>query len=142
MTVDDEPVVLSTIERDLQVKYGDRFCITTTNSGSKAIDLIKKSKLSCRTVALFIVDQRMPQMSGIKFLQYSLEIYPDAKRVLLTDNSDSEAIMMSINKGRIDYYLTKPWQPPELHLYPALNDILDDWWLSFKPPYEGIKVIG
>ena len=84
----------------------------------------------------------MPLMTGVEFLQHLTNIFPDAKRVLLTNYADTEAIMMSINKVRIDYYLEKPWEPPEVNLYPPLNDLLDDWWACFKPPFEGVKVIG
>ena len=84
----------------------------------------------------------MPQMSGVELLERSMDIFPEAKRVLLTAYADTEAAIRSINKARIDYYLMKPWDPPEEHLFPILDDLLDDWWASFKPPYEGIRVIG
>ena len=84
----------------------------------------------------------MPEMTGVEFLEKTMDIFHDAKRVLLTDYGDTDAIMESINKLRIDFYLTKPCEPPEIHLYPVLNDILDDGWSLYRPPFEGIKVIG
>jgi thioredoxin reductase (NADPH) len=104
--------------------------------------LIEKLNIHNEIIALFIVDQRMPQMTGAEFLQLTMNVFPEARRVLLTAYGDKDAIMMSINKVKIDYYLMKPWDPPEEHLYPALNDLLDDWWASFRPPFEGVKVIG
>ena len=92
-------------------------------------------------MALFVVDQRMPEMTGVEFLQHTMDVFPDAKCILLTQYGDTEAIMRSINKVKIDYYLTKPWDSPEEHLYPVLDDLLDDWWASCRPPFEGINVI-
>ena len=99
-------------------------------------------KLRNEVVALFLVDQRLPQMTGVEFLQHTMNVFPEAKRVLLTDYADTDAVMESINRIKIDYYLTKPCEPPELNLYPLLKDLLEDWWASFRPPFEGIKVIG
>jgi thioredoxin reductase (NADPH) len=140
--VDDDPQVLIAIQRDLGRQYGKRFPIVGTDSGKKALELIQKLKIDNGVLALCIVDQRMPQMTGVEFLQHLIEVYPEAKRVLLTAYADRDAVMMSINKEKIDYYLDKPWDPPEENLYPALNDLLDDWWASFRPPFEGIKIIG
>ena len=142
LTVDDEPEVLLAIERDLERQYGKRFHIVGSDCGEKGLALVQKLKTQNEVVALAIADQRMPQMTGVEFLQHITDIFPDAKRVLLANFADREAIMMSINKVRIDYYLDKPWDPPEVNLYPPLNDLLDDWWTCFKPPFEGIKVIG
>lgn len=142
LTVDDDLQVVRTIERDLRHRYGKRFRILKAEHGQKAIELVKQLKLRNEVVALFLVDQRMPQMSGVELLEQSIEIFPEAKRVLLTAYADTEAAIRSINKARIDYYLMKPWDPPEEHLYPILDDLLDDWYASFKPPYEGIRVIG
>jgi thioredoxin reductase (NADPH) len=125
LTVDD-PQVLIAIQRDLG-QYGKRFRIVGTDSGKKALELIQKLKIDNGVLALCIVDQRMPQMTGVEFLQHLIEVFPEAKRVLLTAYADRDAVMMSINKVKIDYYLDKPWDPPEENLYPALNDLLDDW---------------
>ena len=142
LTVDDDPNVLRAIERDLRQKYGSRFRILKTDSGQKALELVKRLKLRNETLALLLVDQRMPQMTGVAFLEQAMNVFPDAKRVLLTAYADTEAAIKSINKAKIDYYLMKPWDPPQEILYPILDDLLDDWWASFKHPFEGIRVIG
>ena len=142
LTVDDDPQVVQAIERDLRHQYGKRFRILKAGSGQKALALVKQLKIRNEIVALLLVDQRMPQMSGVELLEQSIQIFPEAKRVLLTAYADTEAAIRSINKAKIDYYLMKPWDPPEEHLYPVIDDLLDDWWATFKPPYEGIKVIG
>ena len=142
LTVDDDPQVVEAIKRDLRYQYGKRFRILKAGSSQKALELVKQLKLRNEIVALLLVDQRMPQMSGVELLEQSIDIFPEAKRVLLTAYADTEAAIRSINKAKIDYYLMKPWDPPEEFLYPILDDLLDDWWSSFKPPYGGIKVIG
>lgn len=141
-TVDDNPQILKAIERDLIKQYGNRFRIAQAESGQKGLEIIKQLELSNDIVALLLADQKMPHMTGVEFLLETMYIFPDAKRVLLTDYGDTNAIMKSINKVNIDYYLTKPWDPAEVHLYPPLNDLLGDWWASYRPPFEGIKVIG
>jgi thioredoxin reductase (NADPH) len=142
MVVDDDPQVLIAIARDLEKEYGYRFRILQADSGEHALELMNQLKLRNEVVALFLVDQRLPQMTGVEFLQQTMNVFPDAKRVLLTDYADTDAVMESINRIKIDYYLTKPCEPPELNLYPLLKDLLEDWWTSFRPPFEGIKVIG
>ena len=142
LTVDDDPQVLIAIEHDLKKRYGNRFRILQANSGQKGLGLIKQLKLRNELVALFLVDQRMPEMTGVELLQHTMNVFPEAKRILLTHYGDTEAVMRSINNVKIDYYLTKPWDPPEEQLYPVLDDLLDDWWASCRPPFEGIKVIG
>src|SRR5687767_13869240 len=142
LTVDDDPNVLRAIERDLRQQYGSRFRILKTDSGQKALELVKQLKLRNETLALLLVDQRMPHMTGVAFLEQAMNVFPDAKRVLLTAYADTEAAIRSINKAKIDYYLMKPWDPPQEILYPILDDLLDDWWASFKHPFEGIRVIG
>src|SRR5919106_1718609 len=142
LTIDDDPNVLRAIERDLRQQYGSRFRILKADSGHKALELVKQLKLRNETLALLLVDQRMPQMSGVAFLEQAMKIFPEAKRILLTAYADTEAAIRSINKAKIDYYLMKPWDPPQEILYPILDDLLDDWWASFKHPFEGIRVIG
>jgi thioredoxin reductase (NADPH) len=134
LTVDDDPQVIRAIERDLRQKYGKRFRVLKVESGQKALELVKQLKLRNETLALLLVDQRMPQMSGVAFLEQVMNIFPEAKRVLLTAYADTEAAIRSINKAKIDYYLMKPWDPSEEHLYPILDDLLDDWWASFNLP--------
>jgi thioredoxin reductase (NADPH) len=142
LTVDDDPQVLQAIARDLRSEYGDRFRILRADSGAAALEAIKELKLRNETVALFLADQRMPQMTGIEFLQEAITIFPEAKRALLTAYADTDAAIAAINKTNINYYLTKPWDPPQERLYPILNDLLEDWLASYHPAFEGIRVIG
>lgn len=142
LTVDDDPEVLQAIARDLRSHYGSRFRIVRADSGQSAIEAVEQLKLRNEAVALFLVDQRMPQMSGVEFLEQALKIFPQAKRALLTAYADTDAAIRAINSTQIDYYLLKPWDPPEERLYPVLDDLLDDWLASFRPPFEGIRVIG
>jgi thioredoxin reductase (NADPH) len=142
LTVDDDPQVVRAIERDLRQQYGKRFGVFKAESGQKALELVKKLKLRNETLALLLVDQRMPQMSGVALLEEAMNIFPEAKRVLLTAYADTDAAIRSINKARIDYYLMKPWNPPEQNLFPVIDDLLDDWMASFRPPFEGIRLIG
>ncbi|MDZ8090068.1 MAG: FAD-dependent oxidoreductase [Nostoc sp. DedQUE12b] len=142
LTVDDDPEVLQAVSRDLRHQYGDRFRIVRADSGITALDVVQQLKLRNEAVALFLVDQRMPQMGGVEFLERAKGIFPDAKRALLTAYADTDAAIKSINSARLDYYLLKPWNPPEERLYPVLDDLLDDWLAGFRPPFEGIRVIG
>ncbi len=142
LTVDDDPEVLQAVARDLRQQYGDRFRIMRAESGAVAMDTLQKLKLRNERVALFLVDQRMPEMNGVEFLEQALELFPDAKRALLTAYADTDAAIRAINSTQIDYYLLKPWDPPEERLYPVLNDLLDDWLANFRPAFEGIRVIG
>ncbi|MEH2457839.1 FAD-dependent oxidoreductase [Nostoc sp.] len=142
LTVDDDPEVLQAVSRDLRHQYGDRFRIVRADSGITALDAVQQLKLRNEVVALFLVDQRMPEMGGVEFLEQAKGIFPDAKRALLTAYADTDAAIKSINGVRLDYYLLKPWNPPEERLYPILDDLLDDWLAGFRPPFEGIRVIG
>ncbi|MEL6494837.1 MAG: FAD-dependent oxidoreductase [Cyanobacteria bacterium J06623_7] len=141
-TVDDDPDVLQAVARDLRHQYGDRYRIMRADSGLAAMDALAKLKLRNESVALFLVDQRMPQMGGVEFLQQAKEIFPDAKKVLLTAYADTNAAIDSINNAKLDYYLLKPWDPPEERLYPVLDDLLADWLAAFRPPFKGIRVVG
>jgi thioredoxin reductase (NADPH) len=142
LAVDDEPAVLGAIVRDLRREYGKRYRVRRADSGAAALDLLRQLKLRNAPVALFLVDQRMPVMSGVEFLAKAIELYPDAKRVLLTAYADTEAAIRAINEVGLNHYLMKPWDPPEEQLYPVLTDLLDDWQTSFAPPFEGIRVVG
>jgi thioredoxin reductase (NADPH) len=142
LTVDDDAEVLRAVERDLRREYGNRFRVLRANSGESALDALRQLKLRNDPVALLLVDQRMPRMSGVEFIERANAIYPEAKRALLTAYADTEAAIGAINKARVDYYLMKPWDPPEENFYPALNDLLDDWLASFRPPFEWIRVLG
>lgn len=141
-TVDDDPDVLRAVERDLRRQYGNRYRVMAADSGAGALESVKQLKLRNDPVALFLVDQRMPHMSGVEFLEAALQIYPDARRALLTAYADTDAAIRAINSVKIDHYLMKPWDPPEEHLYGVVDDLLDDWQASFRPPFEGIRIVG
>ncbi len=141
-TVDDDPDVLRAVERDLRRQYGDRYRVISADSGASALEAVKQLKLRNESVALFLVDQRMPQMSGVEFLEKAIEFYPDAKRALLTAYADTDAAIRAINSVHIDHYLMKPWDPPEERLYGVVDDVLDDWQASYHPAFEGVRVIG
>lgn len=141
-SIDDDPMVLNAVERDLRAHYGADYRIIPINSGSAALDYLKKLKQRNETVALFLVDQRMPQMTGVEFLEKAMEIYPQAKRVLLTAYADTEAAIASINDIGLDYYLMKPWHPPQEKLYPVLDELLEDWKAHTQQSFEGIRIVG
>jgi thioredoxin reductase (NADPH) len=141
-TVDDDPDVLRAVERDLRRQYGNRYRVMAADSGASALTAVQQLKLRNEPVALFLVDQRMPQMSGVEFLEKALELYPDAKRALLTAYADTDAAIRAINSVRIDHYLMKPWDPPEERLYGTVDDLLDDWQASYRPVFDGIRVVG
>jgi thioredoxin reductase (NADPH) len=112
------------------------------DSGQTALEIVRELKIRNNPLALFLVDQRMPGMSGVEFLGQAIKIYPEAKRVLLTAYADTEAAIAAINEAGINHYLLKPWDPPEENLYPVLDDLLDDWRADYRPPFEGIRVLG
>jgi thioredoxin reductase (NADPH) len=141
-TVDDDASVLSSVERDLRARYGQDYRILPIDSGQNALDYLPKLQQRNETVALFLVDQRMPEMNGVAFLQEAIQLYPQAKRVLLTAYADTQAAIDSINEVGLDYYLMKPWHPPEERLYPILDELLEDWKIHVRLPYEGIRVAG
>lgn len=142
MTVDDEPQVLNAIERDLRKHYHSSYRIIKVNSGTEALKTIEQLKRRNASVALFLVDQRMPVMSGTEFLVEAIKLYPEARKVLLTAYADTNAAISSINTIGLDHYLMKPWDPPEQDLYPVLDDLLSDWLASVPVPYDGIRVAG
>jgi thioredoxin reductase (NADPH) len=139
--IDDDTEVLGAVNRDLRSEYGERFRIMRADSGERAIEALERLKLRNDSVALFLVDQRMPQMTGVEFLERAIPLFPKARRVLLTAYADTEAAIRAINSARIDYYLLKPWDPPEENLYPVLTDLLDDWMAAYRPPFEGVRVV-
>jgi len=141
-TVDDDADVLRAVERDLRRQYGNRYKVIAADSGISALEAVKQLKLRNEPVALFLVDQRMPRMSGVEFLEKAIEFYPDAKRALLTAYADTDAAIRAINSVQIDHYLMKPWDPPEERLYGVVDDLLDDWQNSYHPVFEGVRVIG
>ena len=142
LTVDDDPDVLRAIERDLRSQYGAEYRVIGSDSPLGALDLLKELKVRNDSVALLLADQRMPHMDGVGFLQAARQIYPDAKRALLTAYADTNAAISAINQANIDYFFMKPWDPPTEHLYPQLDDLLDDWQASYRPAFQGIRVLG
>jgi thioredoxin reductase (NADPH) len=141
-SIDDDPQVLRSISRDLRSQYGKEYKILSTTSANEALESLTELKNSSDVVALFLCDQRMPEMEGVKFLEKAKKIYPDAKRVLLTAYSDTEAAIKAINDVQLDYYLMKPWDPPEEKLFPVINDLLEDWQNNYVPEFVGIKLVG
>jgi thioredoxin reductase (NADPH) len=142
LSVDDDSDVLRAIERDLRSEYGAEYRVMGSDSPEKALDLLKQLKVRNDSVALLLADQRMPNMDGVTFLQEATHIYPEAKRALLTAYADTNAAVNAINKAGLNYFFLKPWDPPTEHLYPQLNDLLDDWQASYRPTFEGIRVLG
>jgi thioredoxin reductase (NADPH) len=142
LAVDDDPQVLRAVDRDLRRRFAREYRVLRADSGESALDTLSKLKLRGDPVALFLVDQRMPRMTGVEFLEKAIEQFPLAKRALLTAYSDTEAAIRAINEVGLDYYLQKPWDPPEENLYPNLDDMLEDWRADYRPPFEGIRIVG
>jgi len=141
LAVDDDAPVLRSVERDLRARYGDGYRVLAAGSGAEALETTRELTRRGDAVALFVVDQRMPTMTGIELLREALPLQPEAKRILLTAYADTEAAIQAINDVRLDQYILKPWDPPEERLYPVLDDLLADWTASFRPPFEGIRLV-
>lgn len=142
LTVDDDPDVLRAIERDLRSQYGAEYRVISSDSPEGALDILKGLKVRNDGVALLLADQRMPRMDGVGFLQEARQIFPDAKRALLTAYADMNAAISAINQANLDYFFMKPWDPPSENLYPQLDDLLGDWRASYRPAFQGIRVLG
>src|SRR6202166_2740457 len=142
LSVDDDTDVLRAIERDLRSQYGAEYRVIGSDSPEKALTLLKQLKVRNDSVALLLADQRMPKMDGVAFLQAATQVFPDAKRALLTAYADTSAAISAINQAGIHYFFLKPWDPPSDHLYPQLNDLLEDWQASYRPQFERIRVLG
>src|SRR5215470_1333542 len=142
LSVDDDSGVLRAIERDLRSRYGADYRVLASDSPQGALNLLKQLKVRNDSVALLLADQRMPKMDGVHFLQEARAVFPEAKRALLTAYADTNAAINAINQANINYFFMKPWDPPEEHLYPQLDDLLDDWQAAYRPAYEGIRVLG
>ena len=140
--VDDDRQVLRAIRRDIRQQYGADYEIIGTTSAHEALDSLHDLRKENEVVALFLSDQRMPEMLGVEFLEKARPLFPHAKRVLLTAYSDIEAAIKAINDVQLDYYLTKPWDPPEEKIFPVISDLLEAWQAHFVPPFEGLRVIG
>jgi len=142
LAVDDDRAVLASVERDLRQKYGRDYRVIKAESAEQALAAVQQLKTRGETVALYVVDQRMPVTTGVEFLEQALPLFPDARKVLLTAYADTEAAINAINRVGLDYYLSKPWDPPEENLYPVLDGLLDEWQANAPQPFEGISVIG
>ena len=142
LAVDDDAEVLRAVERDLKRRYGGDYRVLRADSGPAGVDIVQELKVRNNVVALFLIDQRMPGMSGVEFLAQAISLYPDAKRVLLTAYADTDAAIAAINEAGVNHYLLKPWHPPEENLYPILDELLEDWQAEFPPQFEGIRVLG
>ena len=141
LTVDDDPAVARAVERDLRRRFGGRYRVVRAESGSEALDVLNRLKLRDERVALLLADQRMPRMNGVEFISAAIGVYPDARRALLTAYADSEAAIRAINEVDLDFYLRKPWEPPEENLYPVVEDLLDAWSAE-HPEVEDVRLIG
>jgi thioredoxin reductase (NADPH) len=142
LTVDDDPEVLGAVERDLKQHYRNDYRVLKAVSGSEALEAARQLKQRGTPVALFLVDERMPGMTGTEFLREALKLHPESRRVLLTAYADTQAAISGINDVGLDHYLLKPWDPPAERLYPVLDDLLSDWTAHVRLPYEGIRVAG
>ncbi|MPR34090.1 FAD-dependent oxidoreductase [Salmonirosea aquatica] len=142
IAVDDDAQVLRALTRDLRSQYRKEYKVMNTDSAKEALDALKDLKQKNETVAMFVSDQRMPEMLGVDYLSEAKKIFPHAKRVLLTAYSDTDAAIKAINDVQLDYYLMKPWDPPEEKMYPVLTDLLEDWQMNNIPEFEGIRVVG
>ena len=141
LAVDDDEPVLRAVERDLRARYGTDYRVIAAGSGPEALETVRELTRRGDPVAAFVVDQRMPVMTGIELLREALPLQPDAKRVLLTAYADTEVAIEAINEIRLDQYILKPWEPPEERLYPVLDDLLADWSASFRPPFDGLRLL-
>jgi thioredoxin reductase (NADPH) len=142
LAVDDDAEVLSAVSRDLRGHLGREYRVVKASSGAEALQVTRELKQRGMPIALFVVDERMPEMRGTEFLVKALEMYPDAKRVLLTAYADTQTAIKAINEIRLDQYLEKPWQPPEEKLFPVLDALLEAWSSEAGPLFEGIRVAG
>ncbi|HWN74992.1 MAG TPA: FAD-dependent oxidoreductase [Candidatus Udaeobacter sp.] len=142
LTVDDDPDVLQSIERDLRSRYSERYRIMRASSANEALGVLNRLKSRNDAVALLLADQRMPELDGVGFLSQATELFPNSKRALLTAYADTNAAIEAINSARVHYFLLKPWDPPDQNLYPPLDDMLNEFMDSYHPPYEGIQLFG
>src|ERR1700741_2713463 len=142
LTVDDDPGVSRAVARDLRRQYGDRYRIVRAESPSAGLDALRQMKLRGDLVAVILADYRMPELNGIEFLERAMDIYPGARRVLLTAYADTNAAIDAINIVDLDYYLLKPWDPPEEKLYPPVDELLSAWRREERKPIREAKLVG
>ncbi|MCB0667681.1 MAG: FAD-dependent oxidoreductase [Saprospiraceae bacterium] len=140
--IDDDPAVLRAVVRDIKAQFRKDYRVLATESASEGLSYLVDLKNKGEEVALFVCDQRMPEMLGVEFLERAKEVFPSARRVLLTAYSDTDAAIKAINQVQLDYYLMKPWDPPEEKLFPVIRDQLDEWQSNYRPAFLGIKIIG
>jgi thioredoxin reductase (NADPH) len=140
--LDDDAAVLKSVERDVRAEFRKDYRFIATQSANEALETLPEFKKKGENVALFLSDQRMPEMLGVAFLEKAKSFYPDARRILLTAYSDTEAAIKAINEVKLDYYLLKPWDPPEEKLYPILRDQLEDWQGTYIPEATGLRIVG
>jgi len=139
LVVDDDPQVLRAVERELRGRFGSDYRVVAAGSGADALDAIRRLILRGTPIALLVVDQRMPGMTGVELLGSTLPLLPGTKRVLLTAYADTDVAIRAINEIGLDHYLLKPWDPPEERLLPALAELLDDWRAGWIPPFDGVR---
>lgn len=142
LTVDDDPVVSRAVARDVRRRYGDRYRVLRASSGPEALDALREVKLRGEQVALLLADHRMPEMTGVEFLEAAMDIFPAARRVLLTAYADTDAAIEAINVVDLDHYLLKPWHPPEEKLYPVVDGLLEAWAVTPDAASAEIRVVG
>ncbi|HEX7097113.1 MAG TPA: FAD-dependent oxidoreductase, partial [Acidimicrobiales bacterium] len=142
LAVDDDPLVLAAVSRDLRRQYGSRFHVVRAPDGESALSTLEALALSSDPVALIVADQRMPGMTGVELLARGKDLHPDVRTALLTAYADTDAAITAINEVHLDHYILKPWDPPDERLYPVLDELLDDWEAGFNPPFEGIRLVG
>ena len=142
LAVDDDPRVLRAVAADLRARYATSYRVVRAESGEVALEALRELKLRGTPVALVLSDQRMPGMGGVDLLSEARKLHPEVKAVLLTAYADTDVAIEAINTVRLDYYILKPWDPPEEQLYPILDDLLEDWQAGFSPPFEGVRLIG
>jgi thioredoxin reductase (NADPH) len=142
LAVDDDPQVLRAIGRDLVSRYGRDYRVVRAQSGAEALDVLRHERENAQPVAMILSDQRMPNLDGVQFLAEARKLAPSAKRALLTAYADTDAAIAAINTSQVDYYLQKPWDPPEELLYPIVEDLLADWRADYRPGWGGIRIVG
>lgn len=142
LVVDDDPQVLAAVRRDLRSRYRENYTLLSVDSGKKALDTVYDLKARGDSLALIVSDQRMPEMAGNEVLARAQEVYPLARRVLLTAYADIDAAVRAINEAHVHHYLSKPWAPPEEHLYPVIDDLLDEWQAEYLPERKGLRLVG
>ena len=142
VTVDDDPAVSRAVARDMRRQYGDHYRVVRASSGGEALEALREIKLRGDQVAVLLADYRMPQMNGIEFLEAAMDLFPSARRVLLTAYADTDAAINAINLVDLDHYLLKPWHPPEEHLYPVLDALLEAWSATPDPAAAETRVVG